>query len=115
MDDFVMQIPQMTYNQPIEIMKEMLSRRHLAPVYGNKTPIAFEHQDYLMIDKIPDIFVTGHIHKTALENYRDITLINASAWQAQTKYQKMMNFNPDPGKIIMADLQSRKVNILNFA
>jgi DNA polymerase II small subunit len=115
MDDFVMQIPKITYNQPIEIMKEMLSRRHLAPVYGNKTPIAFEHQDYLLIENIPDIFVTGHIHKTALENYRDITLINASAWQSQTQYQKMMNFNPDPGKIIMADLQTRKVNILNFA
>jgi len=115
MDDFVMQLPNVTYSKPIQIMKEMLVRRHLAPVYGQKTPIAPEHRDYLLIEKLPDIFVTGHIHKTACEQYRDITLINASAWQAQTNYQKMMNFNPDPGKILVADLQSRKVNIVNFA
>ncbi len=115
MDDFVMQIPNVSYNKPIQIMKEMLTRRHLAPVYGQRTPIAPEHEDYLIIEKLPDIFVTGHIHKTAFEQYRDISLINASAWQSQTTYQKMMNFNPDPGKIVLADLQSRKLNILNFA
>jgi len=115
MDDFVMQIPSLTYNTPLLIMKEMLVRRHLAPIYGLKTPIAPEHHDYLLIDKVPNIFVTGHIHKTALETYRDITLINASAWQSQTSYQKMMNFNPDPGKVIISDLQTRKLNILTFA
>jgi DNA polymerase II small subunit len=114
MDDFVMQIPTVTYNQPLQIMKEMLVRRHLAPIYGNKTPIAPEHNDYLLIDRIPDIFVTGHIHKTAMEYYRDILLINASAWQSQTAYQKMMNFNPEPGNIILADLQSRKSNVIDF-
>jgi DNA polymerase II small subunit len=115
MDDFVMQLPEATYNKPIQIMKEMLMRRHLAPIYGQRTPIAPEHSDYLLIDKIPDIFVTGHIHKTAFENYRDISLMNASAWQSQTKYQKMMNFNPEPGRVILTDLQSRNVNILDFA
>jgi DNA polymerase II small subunit len=114
MDDFVMQIPEVTYNKPLRIMKEMLVRRHLAPIYGNKTPIAPEHDDYLVIEKIPDIFVTGHIHKTAVENYRDILLINASAWQSQTVYQKMMNFNPDPGKAVYTDLQSGAVQVLNF-
>ena len=114
MDDFVMQIPSVSYNQPLKIMKEMLIRRHLAPIYGQKTPIAPEHQDYLLIDRLPDIFVTGHIHKTAVENFRDISLINASAWQSQTKYQKMMNFNPDPGNVISANLQTGKLKIINF-
>ncbi|MCK5559786.1 MAG: DNA-directed DNA polymerase II small subunit [Thermoplasmata archaeon] len=114
MDDFVMQIPEVNYNKPIQIMKEMLTRRHLAPVYGQRTAIAPEHLDYLLIDKIPDIFVTGHIHKTAVENFRDISLINASAWQNQTNYQKMRNFNPEPGKVILADLQSRRLNIISF-
>ena len=114
MDDYVLQIPEVSYSKPITIMKEMLARRHLAPVYGEKTPIAPEHMDYLVIDHIPDIFVTGHIHKTAVENYRDILLINASAWQSQTSYQKMMNFNPDPGKAIYTDLQTGSVQILSF-
>jgi len=115
MDDFVMQIPEASYNKPIYIMKEMLMRRHLAPIYGSKTPIAPEHQDYLLIDKIPDIFVTGHIHKTAIETYRDISLINASAWQSQTSYQKMMNFNPEPGRAVLADLQFNKIQVLDFS
>jgi DNA polymerase II small subunit len=114
MDDFVMQIPNVSYNQPLKIMKEMLIRRHLAPVYGQKTPIAPEHHDYLLIDRLPDIFVTGHIHKTAVETFRDISLINASAWQSQTKYQKMMNFNPEPGNVISADLQTGKLSVINF-
>lgn len=114
-DDFVMQVPGVTYNTPIKIMKEMLVRRHLAPIYGEKTPIAPEHQDYLMIDRIPDIFVTGHIHKTAVETYRDILLINASAWQAQTSYQKMRNFNPEPGNVIITNLHTGLLKNLNFA
>jgi DNA polymerase II small subunit len=114
MDDFVMQIPSVSYNKPIQIMKEMLARRHLAPVYGDKTPIAPEHQDYLTIDRIPDVFVTGHIHKTAVEYYRDILLINASAWQSQTTYQKMMNFNPEPAQVIYTDLQTGNYEQLKF-
>jgi DNA polymerase II small subunit len=114
MDDFVMQIPDVSYEKPLAIMKEMLVRRHLAPVYGNKTPIAPEHQDYMVIERIPDIFVTGHIHKTAVEKYRDILMINASAWQSQTSYQKMMNFNPDPAKAIVTNLQTGALQILQF-
>jgi DNA polymerase II small subunit len=115
MDDFVMQIPEMSYEKPLAIMKEMLVRRHLAPVYGSKTPIAPEHLDYMVIERVPDIFVTGHIHKTAVEKYRDILMINASAWQSQTSYQKMMNFNPDPAKVIVTNLQTGALQVLHFS
>ena len=114
MDDFVMKLPEMNYNQPTKIMKEMLIRRHLAPMYGQKTPLAPENQDYMAIERIPDFFVTGHVHKTAAESYRDISLINASAWQAQTSYQKMRNFNPDPAKVILADLQTQRIQLVDF-
>lgn len=115
MDDFVTTIPAMTYNTPIPIMKEMLRRRHLAPVYGGRTPIAPEQKDYLVIDRVPDIFVTGHVHSAGMEVYRDVTLINASAWQSQTNYQKEHNFVPDPGKIFITNLQTLKTKMMKFA
>ncbi len=114
MDDFVTNVQSLTYNTPIAIMKEMLKRRHLAPIYGGRTPIAPEQKDYLVIDRVPDIFVTGHVHSAGVGVYRNVTLINASAWQSQTNYQKEHNFVPDPGKIMITNLQTLKTRIMKF-
>lgn len=114
MDDYITQIRSLNYSNPIESMKEMLKRRHLATVYGSRTPIAPEHKDYLVIDKIPDIFVTGHVHSAGIDRYQDILLINASTWQSQTTYQKMLNFNPIPAKLPVVDLQSLQYKMIDF-
>jgi DNA polymerase II small subunit len=84
------------------------------PIYGGRTPIAPEHKDYLVIDKIPDIFVTGHGHSTGMSSYHGITLINASAWQSQTNYQKMHNFIPDPAKATIFNLKTGRADIMDF-
>ncbi len=115
-DDFVLKIPTLSYNTPIQIMREMLTRRHLAPIYGEKNLIAPESQDYLVIQQVPDIFVTGHVHKADVrQNYKGITLINASAWQTQTSFQKIMNFHPDPAKVAVVDLSTREFKFVNFS
>ncbi|MDH7506681.1 MAG: DNA-directed DNA polymerase II small subunit, partial [Candidatus Thermoplasmatota archaeon] len=80
--DYATNIQHLKYNEPVEIMKVMLKKHHLAPTYGGYTPLAPEHVDYMVIDKIPDIFVTGHVHLAQISNYRGVTLINASSWQA---------------------------------
>src|SRR5438445_573580 len=64
MDDFVSAVPALSYARPLDAMREMLRKRHLAPIYGGKTPIAPESEDHLIIDPVPDIFVTGHVHAT---------------------------------------------------
>ncbi len=112
--DFATNIQRLKYNEPVEIMKVMLQKHHLAPMYGGYTPLAPEHKDYMIIDRVPDIFVTGHVHLANLGEYRGVTLINASSWQAQTSYQKMLNFMPDPAKLPIADLQSGKVTMMDF-
>jgi hypothetical protein len=81
-------------------MKEMLKRRHLASMYGGKTPLAPEPRDMMVIDTVPDIFVTGHVHGAGLSHYKGVRLINASTWQSQTSFQKMHNFTPDPAKLV---------------
>ncbi|KAA0007172.1 MAG: DNA-directed DNA polymerase II small subunit [Thermoplasmata archaeon] len=112
--DFATTLPGLSQNEPTKIMREMLRRRHLAPMYGSITSIAPEREDYLVIDTIPDIFVTGHVHTTAVENYRGVLLMNASAWQSQTDYQKTMNFMPDPAKAIVVNMRNLMASVMTF-
>jgi DNA polymerase II small subunit len=112
--DYATNIQHLKYNEPVEIMKVMLKKHHLAPTYGGYTPLAPEHLDYMVIDKIPDIFVTGHVHLAQINDYRGVTLLNASSWQAQTSYQKMLNFVPDSAKLPIVDLKTGKVTMMDF-
>ena len=112
--DFATNIQHLKYNEPVEIMKVMLKKHHLAPTYGGYTPLAPEHLDYMVIDKIPDIFVTGHVHLAQISEYRGVTLINASSWQSQTAYQKMLNFIPDSAKLPIVDLKTSNVTMMDF-
>jgi len=113
--DYATNIQHLKYNEPVEIMKTMLRKHHLAPTYGGYTPLAPEHLDYMVIDRIPDIFVTGHVHLAQIGDYRGVTLMNASSWQAQTTYQKMLNFIPDSGKLPIADLKTGNVTMMDFS
>jgi len=114
MDDLIPAL-KLNYEKPMEVMKMMLHMRHLAPIYGERTPIAPEREDIMVIDKVPDIFVTGHLHKTDVRYYRNVLMIQASAWQSQTSFQKMMNIQPDPAKAIVVDLQTLSAKKLNFS
>jgi DNA polymerase II small subunit len=113
--DYATNIQHLKYNEPVEIMKVMLRKHHLAPTYGGYTPLAPEHFDYMVINRIPDIFVTGHVHLAQISDYRGITLINASSWQTQTTYQKMLNFIPDSGKLPIVNLMSGNVTMMDFS
>ncbi|UCF12469.1 MAG: DNA-directed DNA polymerase II small subunit [Thermoplasmatales archaeon] len=112
--DFSTNIQYLNYNEPTEVMKIMLKKRHLAPAYGGYTPLAPEHTDHMIIDKVPDIFVTGHVHIANIDNYRGVTLINASSWQAQTSYQKMLNFIPDSAKLPIVNLKTGNATTMDF-
>ncbi|MCK4718596.1 MAG: DNA-directed DNA polymerase II small subunit [Thermoplasmata archaeon] len=114
MDDLLSAVPGLTYEHPLEAMRIMLQRRHMAPIYGSKTPLAPENEDHMIIRDIPDIFVTGHVHSAGMELYRGVLLINSSTWQDQTSYQKMHNFNPVPAKLPVVNLQSLECRVFDF-
>ncbi|MGB8219646.1 MAG: DNA-directed DNA polymerase II small subunit [Methanoregula sp.] len=105
-DDMIGLIPGASYEQSGLMMEEMLQRRHLAPAYGRRTPIAAGKSDRLIIDPIPEILHTGHVHIRGLTNYRGVLGINAGTWQSQTAFQKQMNVNPTPAQAVMVDLQT---------
>ena len=114
MDDWITRVAGLSYENPIAAMKEMMQRRHVLPVYGLRTPIAPEHKDYLVIESVPDVFITGHVHAAGLDNYRGTTLINASCWQSQTAYQKMHGFMPEPSKVPVIELDTGKPWMVDF-
>ena len=114
LNDFDRAVKEFKIKDPMPIMKSIMKRRHLAPIYGSATQLAPEHQDYMVMETIPDIFVTGHVHSAGHDVYKGVMLLNASCWQAQTDYQKMMNFVPDPAKLPVVDLRSFQLNMLDF-
>lgn len=113
-DDLIGLIPGASYQKGGEMMEAMLKRRHLAPIYGRKTPIAANYDDALIINPIPDVIHTGHIHISSTTEYRGVIGINAGTWQSQTAFQKQMNIQPTPGKAVVLDLPTLSYDLLDF-
>ncbi|MDO9326847.1 MAG: DNA-directed DNA polymerase II small subunit [Methanoregula sp.] len=105
-DDMIGLIPGASYDQSGLMMQEMLQRRHLAPAYGRRTPIAAGKIDRMIIDPLPEILHTGHVHIKGITTYRGVLGINAGTWQSQTKFQHQMNVNPTPALAVVVDLQT---------
>ncbi|NQU79379.1 DNA polymerase II small subunit, partial [Candidatus Woesearchaeota archaeon] len=91
-----------------------MQRRHLAPTHKSTLYLPDTDKDSLVIDKIPDFFVTGHIHRVAASNYRNITMLSCSCWLEKTEFQEKLGLHPQPGRAILVNLQTRKVKILKF-
>lgn len=102
------------YDRADLVMKFLLQRRHLAPTHASCLYIPFSDYDPMIISKIPDIFATGHLHKTAVSSYRNITLLCGSCWQGKTAFQEKMGHNPEPCRVPVVNLQTREVKILRF-
>ncbi|MDO9540605.1 MAG: DNA-directed DNA polymerase II small subunit [Methanocalculus sp.] len=113
-DDLIGMIPGARYEAPAEMMEAMLKRRHLAPTYGRRTPVLAMEKDRLLIDPVPEILHTGHVHITGISRYRGVLAVNAGAWQSQTAFQKQMNINPTPGQAVIVDLESMEPKICDF-
>jgi DNA polymerase II small subunit len=101
-------------NTPVKTMKELLRSRHLAPIYGSKTQIAPTDNDWLVIDEIPDIFHTGHIHINGRGNYHNVYLVNSGCFQAQTEFMKSFGIEPTPGIVPIFELDTLKGYELDF-
>jgi DNA polymerase II small subunit len=114
-DDLIPALPGATYARPTDVMKRMLQMRHLAPIYGDRTPLAPLPRDGLVVDPAPDILVTGHVHTFGADRYRGVLLLNASTWQAETEYQRMRNISPVPARAALVDLSTLDLVALDFS
>jgi DNA polymerase II small subunit len=96
------------------IMSYLLRKRHFAPTQGSTQYQLGYDKDPLVIKVVPDLFVTGHIHRASIKNYRNITLLNCSCWISQTPYQEKRGLVPQPARAIYVNLKTRESKILNF-
>jgi DNA polymerase II small subunit len=115
LDDVISTVPDMTYSHPEKAMRLLLQSRHLAPVYGGKTPLSPENRDPLVIQRVPDIFHAGHVHALEYANYRGVLIVNSGCWQEQTDYMRRNGFTPTPDKVPVVNLQSMEVTVIPFA
>ncbi|MBQ2961618.1 DNA-directed DNA polymerase II small subunit [Methanobrevibacter sp.] len=103
-DDMVMGSNDFSHERNDLVMREFLNKRHLAPLYGDKTPLASELEDHLVIDKVPDVLHTGHVHINTYTNYNGIHCINSGTFQTQTEFQKIYNIVPTPAIVPIIDV-----------
>jgi DNA polymerase II small subunit len=115
LDDIVSTVPGMNYRHPEKAMKLLLQSRHLAPVYGGKTPLSPENRDFLVIERVPDIFHAGHLHVLRYTNYRGVLVVNSGAWQEQTQYMRRLGVVPTPGKAPVVNLQTLETATIPFS
>ncbi|MCC7575011.1 metallophosphoesterase [Candidatus Woesearchaeota archaeon] len=97
-----------------QIMKHLLQKRHLAPTHKSTLYLPDAEEDFLLIDIVPDFFITGHIHRSNISSYRNITIINASCWTETTEDQIKRGLEPLPARIPIVNLKTRDVKIINF-
>ncbi|MEK6922362.1 MAG: metallophosphoesterase [Nanoarchaeota archaeon] len=101
-------------NNPRHVMKFLLQRRHLAPTHASTIYIPDNRFDPMLIDKVPDIFASGHLHKCDIGDYNGVITINTSCWQSITDFEIKTGNNPDPGKVPVLNLKTREVEVFNF-
>ncbi|NQU98385.1 metallophosphoesterase [Candidatus Woesearchaeota archaeon] len=96
------------------IMKFLLQRRHLAPTHESNLYIPDAEEDPLVISTVPDVFVTGHIHRATASQYRNVTILNTSCWDKITEDQEKRGLEPQPARAFVLNIQTRKVKLINF-
>src|ERR687898_796480 len=114
LDDIIATTPGLDYSKPAEAMKILLKARHLSPIYGQRTPMAPELEDMMVITEVPDILHSGHVHVIDVQNYRGTLIVNSGAWQSQTKFQQTMGVVPTPGIAILVNLATLQPYQLSF-
>ncbi|WP_414469974.1 DNA-directed DNA polymerase II small subunit [Methanobacterium sp. ACI-7] len=112
-DDMAMSINGFSHQQSDLIMRELMEKRHLAPIYGERTPLASEYEDHLVIEEVPDVFHTGHVHINAYKKHKGIHMINSGTFQSQTEFQKIYNIMPTCAQVPVIHQGSFK--LLKFA
>jgi len=116
LDEVIAELPEekASYDEPHKAMYQLLKKRHVAPQFGGRTRVAPEERDYLVIDEVPDVFHTGHVHKLGWGKYHNVLAVNSGCWQAQTDFQKSVNIDPDVAHAPILDLDTLDMTVRKF-
>ncbi len=104
------------YDRADLLMEFFLRKRHLSPTHSATLYMPDVDKDPLVIETVPDFFVTGHVHHdVVVKNYKNITMIGAGSWQKMTAFQeKLGHTNIIPSRVAVVSLKTRQVKIVDF-
>ncbi len=95
-------------DEPCELMKQMMIRRHLAPIYGSNVAIAPMSRDPFLVSNVPRIFQVGHTHLRGVSSYRGVVLLSCSSWKESDREK-------GSGGACLVDLSTLESTQINFA
>ncbi len=116
---YIDNIPALRINRardnPGQVLRLLLQKRHLAPAHHASVYLPSADSDALIIDKVPDILVSGDMHKSDISDYNGVKVINCSCWESKTEFQEKTGNNPDPCKVPLYSLKTREVKVIDFS
>jgi DNA polymerase II small subunit len=116
LDEVIAELPaeKASYDEPHKAMYQLLKKRHVAPQFGGRTRLAPEERDYLVMEDVPAIFHTGHVHKLGYGKYRNVLAVNSGCWQEQTGFQQSVGIEPDHAYAPVVDLDTLDLTVYDF-
>lgn len=101
-------------DKPDTAMVEILKRRDLMPQYGHRQTFVPIEKNLMVIEEVPDIFITADVHHHAYSKYKHVHLIAASCWQEMTDFQKELGHIPTVSKALLFNLKTEEILIKDF-
>ncbi len=102
------------YHEPHLAQMQLLKKRHLSPIFG-RNKLFPDSQDFMVIDRVPHVFHTGHVHKVDVSTYKGVRLVSSGTFQDVTDFQEKLGHEPSPGKFVLMDLSDGSSSVLDFS
>ncbi|MBR9707460.1 MAG: hypothetical protein GOV15_03420 [Candidatus Diapherotrites archaeon] len=119
LDPLISVVKDLSYEHPEEAMTEYLKKRHLMPRYGKtdrgaRALLFPEKEDMLVIDKVPDVLVSGHVHRNGYNQYKSTLVINPGTWQGITAFMAKQGHVATPGIVPTINLKNFGISETKF-
>ncbi len=95
-------------------IRHLLEYRHLCPEYGSFNPLAPFKKDYLIINEVPDVIVSGHFHQAHYEEYKGVKIITCGTFQRGDKKEYNLGENVSIGIVPILDTVSGNVDMIDL-
>jgi len=93
--------------EPCELLREIMVRRHIAPIYGSAVPLAPVGRDPFLIGEVPRIFQAGHTHRKCSSSYKGVLLLSSPSWKSSESER-------GAGTVYVVDLSNLESREINF-
>lgn len=105
-----------SYDASDAMMQFVLKKRHIAPTHVSNLYVPDIEKDPLVLELVPDFFVSGHIHHDVkISSYKNVTLIGCCSFQYKTAFQeKLGHTNITWAKSPIINLKTRQIKIMDF-